>query len=161
MEFLFPLSLRTDNASERLSTVFQKHGASPGYLAEFDSARLKGLLRGFIDLVFRHDDKWYLADYKSNHLGSSPQDYDPENLARAMEEHDYTLQYQLYAVALIRYLRLRQPNFDPEIHFGGVYYFFLRGMLGADSPGQGVFFANPSTELLLDLERALSVEMPT
>ena len=106
---------------------------------------MTGMLKGFIDLVFYHDGKYYIADYKSNYLGDSHADYQPEALAQAMLEHRYDLQYQLYTLALHRYLRHRLPDYDYQTHFGGVYYLFLRGMApdhpGGDlvlSPGAGI-----------------------
>ncbi len=47
---------------------------------------------------------------------------------------DYPLQALLYAVVLHRFLRWRQPGYDPELHLGGVLYLYLRGMCGADTP---------------------------
>ena len=40
----------------------------------------------------------------------------------------YPLQALLYSVALHRYLRWRQPDYDPDRHLGGVLYLFVRGM---------------------------------
>ena len=37
-----------------------------------------GFLKGFIDLVFRFEDRFYLVDWKSNHLGNRVEDYGPE-----------------------------------------------------------------------------------
>ncbi|GAA0351087.1 exodeoxyribonuclease V subunit beta [Morganella psychrotolerans] len=107
-----------------------------------DFATVTGMLKGFIDLVFCHDGKYYIADYKSNYLGDSPADYQPAALADAMIEHRYDLQYQLYTLALHRYLRHRLPDYNYDVHFGGVYYLFLRGMTPAH-PGQGIYFYRP------------------
>ncbi len=46
----------------------------------------------------------------------------------------YPLQALLYAVAVHRLLRWRQPGYDPERHLGGVLYLFVRGMAGPDTP---------------------------
>ncbi len=78
--------------------------------------------------MFEWQGRWYLLDYKSNHLGMSPADYSRPALERAMAEHRYDLQYQLYSLALHRLLTLRLPGYDFEQHFGGVFYLFLRGM---------------------------------
>ncbi len=56
-----------------------------------------------------------------------------------MIDHRYDLQYQLYSLALHRYLKQRLPNYDYETHFGGVYYLFLRGIDKVNSHN-GVFF---------------------
>jgi len=92
------------------------------------------MLKGFIDLVFRHNGRYYLLDYKSNWLGENGEAYTPEAMARAMQSHRYDLQYQLYTLALHRYLRHRIADYDYQRHFGGVIYLFLRGVDGS-SPG--------------------------
>ncbi|MDF3193057.1 exodeoxyribonuclease V subunit beta [Pseudomonas sp. 1928-m] len=107
---------------------------------EFDS--LKGFLKGFIDLTFEHDGRWYIADYKSNWLGPDAGYYGGERLLQALAAEHYYLQYLIYLVALRRFLRQRLDDFDNE-QLGGVYYLFLRGM-----PSAGVYFSRPSDRLL-------------
>ena len=111
---------------------------------------MQGLLRGFIDLIFVWQGRYYILDYKSNHLGDTPEDYHQEALNTAMMSHRYDIQYQLYTVALHRLLRWRVPDYAPETHFGGVLYLFLRGL---DASGQGMFFTRPSAEFLDELDR--------
>ncbi|MGC7589860.1 exodeoxyribonuclease V subunit beta [Bisgaard Taxon 46] len=111
---------------------------------------IKGMLRGFIDLVFRHNGKYYLLDYKSNKLGNLLADYSTENLEKTMRKHYYDWQYLFYCVALHRYLKERDPNYQYESHFGGVVYAFLRGMDG--QPAQGVYFTVPDVALIQELE---------
>ena len=113
-----------------------------------------GFLHGFIDLVFEHAGRWYLADWKSNHLGATPDDYAPPALARAMREHSYSLQYLLYSLALERFLRHRLADYAFERHFGGVLYLFVRGVR-PDWPGAGIFHDRPSAATLAGLEGAL------
>lgn len=108
---------------------------------------MRGQLKGFIDLIFRHDGRYYVADYKSNYLGDEIQNYQPQVLKDAMEHHQYDLQYWIYSIAVDQYLSRRIPNYDYESHFGGIYYFFLRGMNGR-SDGEGVFFTRPEKSQL-------------
>ena len=107
---------------------------------EFDS--LEGFLKGFIDLTFEHDGRWYILDYKSNWLGPDASHYGGERLLQALAGEHYYLQYLIYLVALRRFLRQRLADFSNE-RLGGAYYLFLRGM-----PQAGVYFARPSDELL-------------
>lgn len=122
-------------------------------------ASVQGMLKGFIDLVFRWQGRFYVLDYKSNYLGDTAADYAPDALARAMLDHRYDLQYQLYTLALHRYLKTRVPDYDYERHIGGVYYLFLRGMQGADSNGDeqhganGVFYCRPDVQLINELDQ--------
>lgn len=109
---------------------------------------LTGFLRGFVDLVFEHDGRWYLVDYKSNLLGPDPDDYQTAELTCAMEQHHYFLQYHFYLVALDRYLRQRLPGYSYERDFGGVFYLFIRGMSPSFAHGNGVFYDRPHRALI-------------
>lgn len=109
------------------------------------------MLKGFIDLVFRWQGKYYLLDYKSNWLGDSHAAYTPEAMAQAMIGHRYDLQYQLYTLALHRYLQHRLPDYDYQRHFGGVFYLFLRGMDGS-SPDNGIFTTRPAEAFVEEID---------
>ena len=109
---------------------------------------LRGFLRGFIDATFFDGERYYLIDYKSNHLGACQTDYLGEALVPPMIEHDYVLQYLVYCVALDRHLSLRLADYDYDRHFGGAYYLFLRGLAESHAPGCGVFFDRPPREIV-------------
>jgi len=113
---------------------------------------LRGLMKGYIDLVFRFQGRFYIADYKSNHLGSGYQAYRQDNLEQAMRAHRYDLQYLIYSVALHRYLGKRMRRYDYTEHFGGVLYLFLRGMHPDEGPGAGVWYKQPPRELVERLD---------
>jgi exodeoxyribonuclease V beta subunit len=116
-------------------------------------ADMHGMLSGAIDLVFAHGGRYYVADFKSNHLGSRFADYDRAGMERAIVTHRYDLQYTLYALALVRLLRARLGDaFDYDRHIGGVYYLFLRGIRGASGPANGVFFTRPARALIEALD---------
>ncbi len=117
---------------------------------------LNGMLKGFIDLVFEHDGRFYLADYKSNWLGPDTGAYTQHAMETAMLEHRYDLQYVLYSLALHRLLRMRLPDYDYERHLGGVLYLFLRGVGPA---GQGVFATRPPRSLIEALDRLFTADM--
>ncbi len=122
---------------------------------------LRGYLSGSIDVVLRLPDQRYLVvDYKTNHLGDTAADYSPARLTEAMLHSDYPLQALLYTVVLHRFLRWRQPGYDPARHVGGVLYLFVRGMCGVDTPvvdGQpcGVFGWQPPAQLVAELSDLL------
>ena len=109
-----------------------------------------GFMKGFIDLVFVHEGRWYVADWKSNWLGGSHAAYAPERLAAVMQAERYDLQARLYSLALHRHLAARLPGYAFDTHFGGVYYLFVRGIQPANGPRTGVHFARPEGA---DLER--------
>lgn len=115
-------------------------------------AELQGLMTGFIDLLFEHNGKYYILDWKSNHLGNNLADYDTEGLVEAMKGSNYNLQYLIYTVAVKRWLEQRVPGFDFENHFGGVIYLFLRGV--REGKKTGVFTALPEKKMVEELDRA-------
>jgi len=155
LPFLFPVrpggegeALRPQALARALAVEAEASLADyANQLAALDFLPLAGYLKGFVDLVFMCQDRWYVVDYKSNHLGRCYHDYGQAALARAMADHHYFLQYHLYSVALDRYLRLRLPGYCYEQHFGGVAYLFLKGM-HPDLPGNGVFFDRPPASRL-------------
>jgi exodeoxyribonuclease V beta subunit len=112
-------------------------------------------MRGFIDLVFEHGGRYYLIDWKSNHLGSRPEDYGQEALGAAMRDDLYILQYHLYAVALHEYLKNRVKDYDYDRHFGGTFYVFLRGVDPAMGPDYGIFRDRPARGLIEALSEGL------
>lgn len=113
-----------------------------------------GVLKGFIDLVFECDNRFYLLDWKSNWLGNQAEDYSQKAMARAVREHNYDLQYHLYTVALDKYLRMRLPDYNYTKNFGGVRYIFLRGITQERSE-LGVYCARPSMEMITGLSEML------
>jgi exodeoxyribonuclease V beta subunit len=154
-------------AADRLASAFARHRApacDPEYeqrLRALGAVALADFVKGFIDLVFRHEDRFFIVDYKSNWLGPHASDYQPSRLLPAMREHHYFLQYHLYALALHRHLQLRLPGYDYERHFGGVYYLFVRGMAPAHASGTGVFFDRPPRALIDALADAIGAhEVP-
>ncbi|MEX0661247.1 MAG: exodeoxyribonuclease V subunit beta [Balneolaceae bacterium] len=112
-----------------------------------------GFLTGFIDLIVRQNGKYYILDYKSNHLGDTIDDYAPAHLKAEMEAASYDLQYHLYVVALVKFLRNSQPDFDYERDFGGAAYLFVRGMRAGSK--NGVWFHKPDVEIINKLEKTL------
>ncbi|HET9874979.1 MAG TPA: exodeoxyribonuclease V subunit beta, partial [Mycobacterium sp.] len=122
---------------------------------------LRGYLSGSIDVALRLPGPRYaVVDYKTNNLGGTAADYSYPRLTEAMLHSDYPLQALLYSVVLHRFLRWRQPGYQPEQHLGGVLYLFVRGMCGADTPvidghPAGVFSWRPPAELVVALSDLL------
>jgi exodeoxyribonuclease V beta subunit len=149
MAFHYPLA-RLD--SRGLGSVLARFPAYQGAGTDLVFDPLVGLMKGFIDLVFRHRGRYFIVDYKSNHLGDQVADYRAERLGAAMAAHRYDLQYLVYSVALHRFLSSRLAGYDYRRHFGGVYYLFLRGMRPARGPACGVFFDCPDPDLIRVLD---------
>ncbi len=103
--------------------------------------RSHGYIKGFIDLTFFHEGKYYLLDWKSNWLGNTSQHYSQDALDQAMKDHQYYLQAEIYTDALARYLSLIE-NKPFEDLFGGVFYIFLRGL-----PNHGIIHFTPNISI--------------
>jgi exodeoxyribonuclease V beta subunit len=114
----------------------------------------RGFLKGYIDLIFSWKGKYYILDYKSNHLGNKIEDYTTPALKTAVKDAGYDLQYHLYTLALDRYLASRLNDYNYEDHFGGVLYLFLRG-INPKQPGSGVFFDKPDAKLIQKLNEVV------
>lgn len=143
------------NHRQRIATDF---GCTPVTSKKLSTSSLAGMLHGFIDLIFRFEGRYYICDYKSTHLGDEFSDYCADRLAQNIQEHDYDLQYLLYAMALDRFLAASISDYDREKHFGGVYYLYLRGMSTqtehiAQGRSTGVFYTPIAASELMSLSQ--------
>ena len=147
-EMPFYLAIREHFDVEAFNRTLKAHHHLLSEPLQFE--QIRGMVRGSIDLVFRHNGKYYLVDYKSNFLGSTLADYNQEALKKEMLHSHYDWQYLIYTLALHRYLQSVVPHYDYARDFGGVFYLFLRGMNG--EPQSGVFYDRPSVELITELD---------
>jgi len=158
MEFYFPLQ---PVSVQRLQSIFKDHGRNemyadfPAQLGKLAFEPSQGFMKGYIDLVFTSQERFYLVDWKSNHLGSTPDGYDQVSLSKTMQENVYILQYHIYTLAVHTYLRLQKPNYRYEHDFGGVFYIFIRGVDEGWDPNYGVFYDLPAPALIHELGNAL------
>jgi exodeoxyribonuclease V beta subunit len=158
MEFYFPINPVTPQVLQQAFVDEGKFEIAPNYpakLGKLTFAPTAGFMKGFIDLVFQHEGKFYLVDWKSNYLGSTFGSYADEALIKTMEDNLYILQYHLYTLALYQYLRRRKPDFNYETDFGGVYYIFIRGTGGPQGLPNGIFRDYPAQSLINRLGQAL------
>ncbi len=154
MEFWFA----TRNVdSQRLDAAVIRHTLGGVARPTLQANLLNGMLKGFIDLVFEHEGRYYVADYKSNWLGADDEAYTQEALREALLEHRYDLQYALYLFALHRLLQARLPDYDYDRHIGGAMYLFLRG---SSSATQGMYLERPPKALMDELDRLFRAEVP-
>jgi exodeoxyribonuclease V beta subunit len=162
----FSLSeLNAQNAWPEMGFTFKTHGVSTLQIdalisnhmhagqarPSLQAQLLNGLLTGFMDVVFEHEGRYFVLDYKSNKLPS----YTPDNITHSMLSHRYDVQYTLYILAVHRLLKSRLENYDYEQHMGGAVYLYLRGI---DQTGQGVYFSKPPFELIDALDKAFKAQ---
>jgi exodeoxyribonuclease V beta subunit len=141
----------------RLDRVVRSYTLDDAPRPQLEPTRINGMLKGFIDLVFEHQGRYYVLDYKSNRLGPDDAAYTPAAMRDAVLAHRYDLQYALYVFALHRLLRARLPDYDYDRHVGGAVYVFLRGMR---SPHAGVFAQRPPAAMVNALDRLFAANAP-
>ena len=155
MEFYLPVGQLSASDIDALLGGDQRFSFEP----------LTGYLKGFIDLIFEWQGRYYVADYKSNHLGDHWRNYVPSALRDSMRDHRYDLQSWIYMLALDQLLSRRLPDYQPQKHLGGSVYFYLRGMgshfCKSDhntDPDAGVCFTPVSVESLRQWRKAILPE---
>jgi len=164
-EFYFPMNdtqwaqLRTVLADHR-QAVARELQAQAEEAPQLIASQLQGMMHGFIDLIFEHEGQYFVADYKSTWLGDSLANYAPSALFTNNQHHLYDLQYLIYCLALHRYLANTLPDYDPDLHFGGVYYLYLRGMHPENERGEGVFYTQVESQLLHRLDAIFGSKAP-
>ncbi len=152
MEFWFPSQAVTAAELDALlaSNVMPEQplgGERPPFLEN----QLYGMFKGYIDLVFEHQGRFYVLDYKSNWLGPDASAYTREAMETAILKYRYEAQYSFYLLALHKLLKARLgENYDPEQHLGGAVYVFLRGTENPDT--HGCYFHRPEQALIEKLD---------
>lgn len=150
-EFWMPAaSLRTAELDCLCRTHILPHLAR-GALSE---RQLTGMLHGFIDLVFEHDGRYWILDYKSTALGRDDGAYHTAALQAALVDKRYEVQGMIYLLALHRMLKTRLGTaYDPARQLGGAMFLFLRGIGNTETRGCCTVVPDPA--LLEALDRLL------
>jgi exodeoxyribonuclease V beta subunit len=146
MEFWFACS-KVDVAQMDALVRRYTHNGAPRAAAE--TVSLNGMFKGFIDLTFEHEGRYFVADYKSNWLGVDDDAYTEQAMENSILDNRYDLQYVLYLLALHRQLKARLADYDYDRHMGGAVYLFVRGSRAAS---QGAWFTRPPRELIESLD---------
>jgi len=151
MEFWFPSENLDTAALDRLCRRQLLDGIARPALPQ---RALHGMLKGFCDLVFEHDGRYWVLDYKSNALGGGDAAYHKAALAHGMAEHRYDVQGAIYMLAAHRLLRDRLgASYDPATQLGGAIFYFLRGV--GNEQTRGCYVLPPDLTLLDGLDQLL------
>jgi len=151
MEFWFPSRQLDVGALDRLCRRRLLGNVQRPVLPE---RQLHGMLKGFMDLVFEIDGRYWVLDYKSNALGTGDAAYTKAAMANGMAGHRYDIQGAIYMLAVHRLLRARLgDDYQPEHQLGGAVFLFLRGI--ANPATHGCYLLEPDLELLDGLDRLL------
>ncbi len=107
----------------------------------------RGYVRGVVDLLFEHEGRLWVLDWKSDRL----ERYDAPAM-RTHVESSYEVQVRLYTLACARMFGLRDRD-AYDARFGGLLYVFARGL---DDAGRGALFLRPSFDERTRWERDLA-----
>jgi exodeoxyribonuclease V beta subunit len=157
MEFHYPIK---PIKPETIVRLFQEHGRPfvkqmpSQHWRRLNFSPVHGFMKGFIDMIFEYNGRYYLVDWKSNHLGNAYEDYQTAVIEAAMGDAFYYLQYHLYTVALDRWLQSRVEGYRYDRHFGGVFYLFIRGIDHRERDC-GIFYDLPEPEMVTSLRETL------
>ncbi|URJ25334.1 exodeoxyribonuclease V subunit beta [Candidatus Blochmannia ocreatus (nom. nud.)] len=150
-ELQFYLPINKNLNLKKLDALCKKYDVLSYMAPSLNFLEVRGMLNGFIDLVFRWNQQYYLVDYKTNWLGPDNNFYINYNMEQEIIKYRYELQYQLYTLALHRFLRSRLESYKYEKDFGGVYILFIRGMNGKKC-SNGVYFSYPKFQFIEKLD---------
>jgi exodeoxyribonuclease V beta subunit len=69
-----------------------------------------------------------------------------------MIKNRYDLQYQLYSLALHRYLKQKIKNYHFDLHFGGIFFWFIRA-IDSNKKNNGIFYILPEKIFIKKLDQ--------
>lgn len=153
LEFFIPI--KNILHSQQLNNIIQSFDKISHVAPKFLFDPVTGILKGFIDLVFVWKHKYYILDYKFNWLGENNKFYSKNNIIKEIIKNRYDVQYQIYAIALHKYLKNKVKNYNYNTHFGGIFYIFLRG-INKKNQDNGIFYTLPNYLLIKKLSILIS-----
>ncbi|AKC60434.1 exodeoxyribonuclease V subunit beta [Blochmannia endosymbiont of Camponotus (Colobopsis) obliquus] len=148
LKFIFPINII--KTSQNIDELCKFYDPLSQCCPALTLPCIKGMLKGSIDLVFRHKQRYYILDYKSNWLGKSNTYYSSTRIKKEIILHRYELQYQLYTLAVHKFLCQKLPNYTYQKNFGGIFFLFIRGINTIPSK-HGIYFCRPKKELIHEL----------
>ncbi|MFI4846999.1 MAG: hypothetical protein ACH6QO_01185 [Candidatus Makana argininalis] len=153
-EFSFYIPINDFFFTNELVNICKKYDPVTYKCININFPKIKGILKGFIDLVFRWNKKYYILDYKSNWLGKNEKYYNISNIEKSIIQNRYDLQYQIYTLAIHRFLKQKLYKYDYKKDFGGVYYIFLRGIDNLNK-NNAIFYCKPNFKLINYIDNLL------
>lgn len=155
MEFCFELATISPEIITELANLLASNDDKGGDRPNLNFSAVRGFMKGFIDVVFERNGRYYLLDWKSNHLGNKSACYNATALRQEMMSSFYNLQCLIYTVALHLFLKSKIPDYDYEKHFGEAFYIFIRGIEANGTTG--IWHTRPS---LTEIEKAVHLLTP-
>ncbi len=158
MSFYFPLQNLSRAVLKQIFIEFSDQEVLRGFPEKMERltfSPVKGLMKGYLDVLFQHEGRYFIVDWKSNFLGATLETYQRNLLNEEMQKAFYVLQYHLYVLATHLHLQMKLPGYVYERDFGGAFYIFLRGIDATKGSGYGIFEDRPDIRLVDALGKAL------
>ncbi|WP_367670647.1 exodeoxyribonuclease V subunit beta [Sodalis-like secondary symbiont of Drepanosiphum platanoidis] len=149
-ELNFYLPINNYIETKSIDLICKKYDKISSKSLLIDSFKITGIFKGFIDLVFLLENKYYIIDYKSNWLGNKDKYYSIKNIKKSIISHRYDIQYNIYTLVLHKYLSNKLKNYNYKKNFGGIIYIFLRG-INTKYSKYSVYFHCPNFLLIQEL----------
>ncbi len=161
-EMEFYLKMNPNFSLKDFAELLKKHvqalGQSPAICDTLHAQHIQGFMNGFIDLWFEHEGKIYILDWKTNSLARKIENFTPDKLKKAVCDDFYFMQYLIYIIAMVKYLKHRTGMTNTceiyDRYFGGVYYIYARGIQAKSD--RGIFFTRPDATYIQELEEVLT-----
>lgn len=137
LEFFMPCEQFSMKKFNEICSAFAESLSKKIVLSDLSKSDFDGYMKGSIDLLakFTKDEcgKYYLIDYKSNHLGNTYQSYSQKELLNRYFESRYDVQTLIYSLAVHRFLLNSELRYDGsekayESLVGGAMYLYVRGL---------------------------------
>ncbi|CAL4324632.1 exodeoxyribonuclease V subunit beta [Buchnera aphidicola] len=145
LEFFLPIKKKI--SSKSLNNILPLVNSIDNISKPLFFNSFSGFIKGFIDLLFMWNKKYYILDYKSNWLGNNNSEYSQENIKKEIIKHRYDLQYHIYATAAHQYLKQKIKKYHYDTHFGGILYIFLRAIDNKNKKN-GIFYILPKYHVI-------------
>ncbi|BBI01348.1 exodeoxyribonuclease V, beta subunit [Buchnera aphidicola (Nipponaphis monzeni)] len=153
-EFEFCLPLQKKINFEKINKLLKLYSPISKLSSNIKYDKVVGVLKGFIDVIFYWNKKYYIIDYKSNWIGKNNNCYTFQKIYKIIANNNYDLQYIIYSLSLHRHLKNKMNGYSFKKNFGGVFYLFIRAF-NQKHKNNGIFFTLPSYTLIQTLDTLL------
>lgn len=151
-QWMFNFKVPTDFKINKLHEIIKSYYNTISHPSFILNKFQDNLFKGCIDLIFQFNKKYYLVNYKTIWLGNNHFAYDNQSLEKFIQFYNYDWQYILYTLGFHRYLKKYfSSDYNYNLHFGGVYCLFLRGINREQS--RGIWKIRPNEKLIKTLDQ--------
>lgn len=150
-EITFHIKIKKYITKKLFNKIIQNYDCISAQAPLISFNKLSGILTGAIDMIFCWKNKYYIIDYKSNWLGENKNSYSNKKIINIIINNRYDIQYQIYSLALHKYLKMKIKNYKFKKNFGGVFYLFIRGINNENK--NGIFFKKINVKFINKLNK--------